>query len=115
MLKLIKNWAAWESLGEPVKEWNTILIYIITHKIDSNTFHERKEYKDSLDKNCQILFSNFFNFLRERVDLIETLELSNNSVVSHTNSKNVKVKANVYIYSILWSIIQDGNNKYKHY
>ncbi|XP_045539664.1 uncharacterized protein LOC123722310 [Papilio machaon] len=41
-----KNIRALESLGEPVSYWDTLLIYIISHKLDSKTYREWEEYKD---------------------------------------------------------------------
>ncbi|XP_045540301.1 uncharacterized protein LOC123722487 [Papilio machaon] len=41
-----KNVRALESLGEPVSYWDTLLIYIISHKLDSKTYREWEEYKD---------------------------------------------------------------------
>lgn len=74
-----KNLRALETLGEPIKYWDTLLIYILTQKLDSKTFREWEEYKGRMDKNSSISFNVFIEFIRNRADLIETLELSRNS------------------------------------
>ncbi|XP_061710770.1 uncharacterized protein LOC133520395 [Cydia pomonella] len=74
-----KNLRCLESLGEPVKHWDTLLIHIISNKLDTKTYREWEEHKGSLDKSVPISFDNFITFMRNRADLIETLELSSAS------------------------------------
>ncbi|XP_063366895.1 uncharacterized protein LOC134655371 [Cydia amplana] len=74
-----KNLRCLESLGEPVKHWDTLLIHMISNKLDATTFREWEEHKGSFDKNVPISFDIFINFMRNRADLIETLELSSAS------------------------------------
>lgn len=83
-----KNLLALESLGEPVKHWDTLLIYIISKKLDSRTFREWEEHKDRLDKKEIITFECFNSFLRNRADLLETIELSRSSNQTHCDSPN---------------------------
>lgn len=73
-----KNLRALESLGEPVKQWDTLLIHILSHKLDSKSYREWEELKGRLDKSKSIELDTFITFLRNRADLIETLELSRN-------------------------------------
>lgn len=98
-----KNLRALESLGEPVNQWDTLLIYIITHKLDSKTYREWEEYKGNLEKNSKITFPTFLTFIKNRADIIETLELSNSSATKNANTlKNVKIKT---------MLVQDYYNK----
>ncbi|KAJ0169598.1 hypothetical protein K1T71_014783 [Dendrolimus kikuchii] len=85
--QLNKNLRALESLGEPVKHWDTLLIYIITRKLDQKTFREWEEFKGRLGKDKPVLFEAFMRFIRNRADLVETLELSRNNS-SHTPTKS---------------------------
>ncbi|CAB3235858.1 unnamed protein product [Arctia plantaginis] len=94
--QLNKNLRSLESLGEPVKHWDTLLIYIITRKLDSKTFRESEEYKGRIDKDSKITFDTFLQFIRERADLIEMLELSRDNS-SQTNIKLSKVKSMVAV------------------
>ncbi|CAH2096233.1 unnamed protein product [Euphydryas editha] len=80
--QLNKNLRALESLGEPVKHWDTLLIYIVSRKLDQKTFREWEEFKGREDKNNYIKFDDFIRFMRSRADLIETIELSRNNASS---------------------------------
>ncbi|XP_049884023.1 uncharacterized protein LOC126379357 [Pectinophora gossypiella] len=91
--QLNKNIRALQSLGEPVHHWDTLLIYIITQKLDAKTFREWEEHKGSTQKDDSITFDSFITFIRQRADLIETLELSRNQ----SNKSNNKIKTMVSI------------------
>lgn len=95
-----KNIRALSTLGEPVDSWDTLLIHIISQKLDTKTFREWEECKGRFDKTTSISFSKFMEFLRNRADLIETLELSHNVTINrgsnaHANKNNHKLKAMV--------------------
>ncbi|CAK1593093.1 unnamed protein product [Parnassius mnemosyne] len=75
---LSKNLRALESLGEPVQYWDTLLIYIVTHKLDQKTYREWEEFKGHLKKDESVTFNIFLQFMRSRADLLETLETSRN-------------------------------------
>ncbi|XP_048007553.1 uncharacterized protein LOC125242701 [Leguminivora glycinivorella] len=79
-----KNLRSLETLGEPVKEWSTLLIHIISQKLDSKSFREWEEFKGGLDKNKTVTFEEFRTFLQNRADLLETLELSSNQSLHNT-------------------------------
>nr|XP_053600617.1 uncharacterized protein LOC128669669 [Plodia interpunctella] len=74
--QLNKNLRALEALGEPVTYWDTLLIYIVTQKLDQRSYREWEEYKGNLGRDVSINFEIFLQFLRNRADLLETLELS---------------------------------------
>ncbi|XP_048481010.1 uncharacterized protein LOC119694823 [Plutella xylostella] len=93
---LNKNLRALESLGEPVKQWDTLLIHIVTHKLDQKTYREWEECKGRLDQNSSITFDLFIQFVRGRADLIETLEMSRNlNSTSHKSSSKLKAMVSV--------------------
>ena len=83
-----KSLRALESQREPVKYWDTLLIYIITQKLDTKTYREWEEYKGSYDKNNSITFQIFMEFIKNRANLIETLEMSRSC--SNSNQSTVK-------------------------
>lgn len=97
---LNKDLRALESLGEPVKHWDTLLIYIVTRKLDQKTFREWEEHKGRLDKDSKITFEKFMTFLRNRADLIETLELSRNNYFQTSNKSCPKIKSMVATQSL---------------
>lgn len=84
---LNKNLRALESLGEPVEYWDTLLIYIVMHKLDAKTYREWEQIKNNIPKDKPINLNSFIEFMRNRADLIETIELSQNNVTSKNISK----------------------------
>lgn len=100
-----KNIRALKTLGEPVDSWDTLLIYIIRQKLDTKTFREWEEYKGRIDKSKRITFDQFIEFMRNRAELIETLEKSRHSTNTHTNTKqNTKIKSFVTTENISSSL-----------
>uniref|UniRef100_A0A2A4JM97 Uncharacterized protein n=1 Tax=Heliothis virescens TaxID=7102 RepID=A0A2A4JM97_HELVI len=96
-----KNLRALESLDEPVSHWDTLLIYIITQKLDSKTYREWEEYKGRLDKDFNITLTVFLTFIKSRAELLETLEMSHSTISKHQNvTKSSKVRT---------MVIQDSN------
>ncbi|KAH9635165.1 hypothetical protein HF086_009505 [Spodoptera exigua] len=93
--KLNKDLRALESLGEPVKHWDTFLIYHVTQKIDPRTYREWEEFKGRIDKESSITFDMFMQFLRTRADLIENLERlqTNNNNSQTAGRSNPKIKS----------------------
>lgn len=96
-----KNIRTLECLGEPTKHWDTLLIYIVTKKLDTKTLREWEERKGNFTKDEPITLQSFLNFMQNRADFIETLELSNNSTNTHTSlQKNTKLKSMVSVPSV---------------
>lgn len=97
-----KNIRALESLDEPVNHWDTLLIYIVTHKLDSKTYREWGEYKGRLDKNSKVTFGLFITFIKDRAEILETFELeaTTNTKHSHTGKNSNKVRS---------MLVQDSN------
>ncbi|XP_061717936.1 uncharacterized protein LOC133525635 [Cydia pomonella] len=101
-----KNLRSLETLGEPVKEWSTLLIHIISQKLDTKSFREWEEFKGGLDKNKTATFEEFLTFLQSRADLLEILELSSNQSLQHTKSAT-KIKTMIAVQDKI------GNNSNK--
>ncbi|XP_063361532.1 uncharacterized protein LOC134650505 [Cydia amplana] len=101
-----KNLRSLETLGEPVKEWSTLLIHLISQKLDTKSFREWEEFKGGLDKNKTVTFEEFLTFLQNRADLLETLELSSNQSLQHTKSAT-KIKTMIAVQDKI------GNNNNK--
>lgn len=92
-----KNLRSLETLGEPVNQWYTLLIHLISHKLDPRSFREWEEHKGRLDKNKTIKFDTFLTFLGNRADLLETLECSSIHS-SNTNKNTPKVKSMITVH-----------------
>lgn len=102
--QLNKNLRALQSLGEPIQHWDTIIIHIVTQKLDLKSLREWEEFKGRLDKNEPIKFSSLIGFLNNRADLIETLELSrfsnnNHSNLTNPNKNSAKLRSMVSVQS----------------
>ncbi|KAL0831492.1 hypothetical protein ABMA28_002289 [Loxostege sticticalis] len=104
-----KNLRALESLGEPVKQWDTLLIHIVTQKLDHKTYREWEEFKCNLDLDSSITFEKCIQFLRNRADLVETLELSRSG---SSNQSSLHNKSNPKLKSM---VIQNSNNSSSNY
>ncbi|GJQ83979.1 hypothetical protein Trydic_g5713 [Trypoxylus dichotomus] len=63
------------ALGESTNHWDTLLIYLISSKLDTKSRQEWEFYKIAGDKP---LFSEFSSFLRKRCDILESLDLELN-------------------------------------
>ncbi|XP_057337763.1 uncharacterized protein LOC130675883 [Microplitis mediator] len=87
-----------KTLGEPVEHWNTLLIYIITSKVDKNTHREWEKsitgtemptweaFTEFLEQRCQILqvtSINLNNFNGNNVNGTHKLQHSNNNHKKH--------------------------------
>ncbi|KAI5644627.1 putative peptidase (DUF1758) domain-containing protein [Phthorimaea operculella] len=98
---LNKNLSALESLGEPVKSWDTLLIYILVQKLDSKTFREWEGFKGRQSNTESITLDKFISFLRSHADLLETLEFSRNppqsQSISAPKGSNPKIKTMVSV------------------
>lgn len=85
-----KNIRALRTLGEPVHSWDTLLIHVIRQKLDTKTFREWEEYKGRIDKSRRITFDQLIEFMRNRAELIETLEKSRHSTTNVKQSTKIK-------------------------
>lgn len=78
-----KNLRALHILGEPTSSWDTLIIYIASSKLDFRTLREWEEHKI---KHKHLTFDIFCKFLKNRADLLETIELGSNK--NYQNNKN---------------------------
>lgn len=97
--QVFKHLRSLESLGEPTTHWDTLLIYMITTKLDPRSYRQWEECKSKYQKNESIKLSHFMVFLRGRADLLETLELSNNNN-SHTSQLKPVVKHKSMVFAV---------------
>lgn len=69
--EITKHLRALRTLNEPTDHWDTLIIYLITTKLDNETLREWEENKSNFEKPTLI---NFNEFLKNRADLLESLE-----------------------------------------
>lgn len=80
---ILKNLRALKILGEPTDSWDTLIIYIITSKLDETTEREWEQFKCNTQKyeDSKPSLKDLLKFLNDRADMLETLQ------VSHTHNK----------------------------
>ncbi|XP_050684290.1 uncharacterized protein LOC126979121 [Leptidea sinapis] len=72
-----KHLRALESLGQPIDQWDALIIYMVSVKLDIHTSRKWEEYKGNLNELPSL--SEFFSFLRSRADVLETSYSTNRS------------------------------------
>lgn len=66
-----KNLRALCSLGQPTQHWDTLIIHIVSSKLDTYTLAKWEEMRGSLDEVPTL--AQFNKFLTDRADILETL------------------------------------------
>lgn len=66
-----KNLRALNSLGKPTGNWDTLIIFMFSFKLDVVTSRKWEEYKNNLTEIPTL--KQFSDFLRNRADILETL------------------------------------------
>ncbi|XP_037295929.1 uncharacterized protein LOC119188381 isoform X2 [Manduca sexta] len=92
---VLKNLRALSILGEPTEHWDTLLIYLIVSKLDITTEREWEQKKGDLlssKSDSKLNIQDLINFLKNRADMLESLQLShgkqsNYKVIMHNNNK----------------------------
>lgn len=87
---ILKNLRALESLGQPTDQWDTIIIYMVSSKLDTFTSRKWEEHKNNLSDLPSL--SEFTTFLRNRADILETsfmnrFDKPDNKPSHHNNHK----------------------------
>lgn len=70
-----KHLRALNQLNQPTDQWDTLIIYMITTKLDTTTSREWEQKKAGNDLPT---LNDLKQFLKNRADLLETLELNSN-------------------------------------
>lgn len=104
---IAKNLRALNILKQPTEHWDTIIIYMITTKLDKVTGREWEEYKKRLNELPSL--EDLKAFLRNRADLLETLDMSKNETSSHKGKMQVG-KTKAFITSITKCIVCKGEH-----
>lgn len=68
-----KNLRALEQLNQPVGEWDTLLVYLISTKLDSLTLREWENFKTDIENPK---YEDIKSFLKSRADLLEMVAQS---------------------------------------
>lgn len=66
-----KNLRALSSLGQPTDEWDTLIVFMLSSKLDGNTLVKWEEYRNTLYEVPSL--DQFNKFLIDRADVLESL------------------------------------------
>lgn len=69
-----KNIRALTILKEPTQYWDTLIVYMMSTKLDATTSRKWEEYRNNLSQSPTL--DEFCKFLRNRADLLESIEES---------------------------------------
>ncbi|XP_048487283.1 uncharacterized protein LOC105396586 isoform X3 [Plutella xylostella] len=80
-----KNLRALASLGQPTDHWDTLIIHIMSNKLDSNTMRQWEEQKNTMNSFPSLQL--FLKFISDRADLLDTLHTNktNNNTITFQN------------------------------
>lgn len=85
---ILRNIRALKTLGEPTDAWDTLIVYVIVTKLDSSTEREWELHKSSIiHSNETLTLSDLLKFLKDRADVLETIQASQSKYVDYGNRK----------------------------
>ncbi|KAB0802699.1 hypothetical protein PPYR_04885 [Photinus pyralis] len=84
-----KHIGALQQLKQPVSTWDTILIYMVVNKLDTNL---RKAWEDSLESNDLPKLSDLMQFLVNKCRVLETIQGSKGDKFAEKTDKGVRSK-----------------------
>ncbi|XP_045458277.1 uncharacterized protein LOC123668590 [Melitaea cinxia] len=83
-----KNLRALGTLGLPTEQWDVLVIFMMSSKLDINTNRKWEEYKGNLSDLPTLL--EFKTFLRNRADVLETTQGTRSDKHTHDYKSNYK-------------------------
>ncbi|KAJ0177755.1 hypothetical protein K1T71_006628 [Dendrolimus kikuchii] len=89
-----KNLRALATLGEPTDHWDTIIIFIMSKKLDNASSRQWEEYRNTLAGNNSPSLQQFLKFLNNRADLLDTVQEQNVQASQSNNTKGFIVTSN---------------------
>ncbi|XP_047039720.1 uncharacterized protein LOC124644424 [Helicoverpa zea] len=89
---VLKNLRSLKNLGEPTESWDTLIIYLITSKLDSVTEREWETHKSSIINSQNQSISrtrvdDLITFLKNRADVLETINFAHSKSYTDNNIK----------------------------
>ncbi|KAL0871980.1 hypothetical protein ABMA27_004421 [Loxostege sticticalis] len=92
------NLRALTTLGENTSQWDTLLLYLVSSKLDASTSKEWEQAKMSITKPT---YDEIMSFMKKRAILLETLEGTQHGEIKQVNITNSSNKS---------SMSKTGNN-----
>ncbi|KAH9638987.1 hypothetical protein HF086_000913 [Spodoptera exigua] len=93
-----KNLRALNTLGEPTESWDSLIIHLVSAKLDNSSSFKWQEHKNVL--NSKPSLKDFFTFLKNRADVLESVQVNKAERHNHNNSsKSEKSHAKAFAIS----------------
>lgn len=87
-----KNLRALNALNEPTAQWDTLIVYMMVSKLDGATSRKWEEHRSNISSSPTI--EEFYDFLRNRADVLETLQYGKNDSNKSEKQNSSFVKEN---------------------
>lgn len=85
-----KNLRALTTLGQPVDQWDTLIIFMISTKLDPITSGKWEEYRNNLPDLPPL--SKFIDFLSNRADILETMQANKGEKGNNNTQKEFQTR-----------------------
>lgn len=88
---VLKNMRSLKNLGEPTEYWDTLIIYLMTSKLDPSTEREWETHKSTIIHNQtpptnRLSLDDLITFLKYRADVLETIHLAHSKSINTSES-----------------------------
>lgn len=92
---ILKNLRALKLLGEPTEHWDTLIIYIVTSKLDPVTERDWEQHRSTILKSngkskYRVKLDDLLEFLGNKADILESLIASHSKSNVYSGSENKK-------------------------
>nr|XP_037866761.1 uncharacterized protein LOC119628499 isoform X1 [Bombyx mori] len=106
-----KNIRALKTLKQPTEHWDTLIIFMISQKLDSSTSRYWEEHRNKLSEPPTL--NQFIFFIENQINLLEKIEENSkiNLKSKETNNNNYNNKSTNYIIQSNSNQIQSNHSK----
>nr|XP_037870440.1 uncharacterized protein LOC101742864 isoform X2 [Bombyx mori] len=106
-----KNIRALKTLKQPTEHWDTLIIFMISQKLDSSTSRYWEEHRNKLSEPPTL--NQFIFFIENQISLLEKIEENSkiNLKSKETNNNNYNNKSTNYIIQSNSNQIQSNHSK----
>ncbi|XP_062528629.1 uncharacterized protein LOC110386484 isoform X2 [Bombyx mori] len=106
-----KNIRALKTLKQPTEHWDTLIIFMISQKLDSSTSRYWEEHRNKLSEPPTL--NQFIFFIENQINLLEKIEENSkiNLKSKETNNNNYNKKSTNYIIQSNSNQIQSNHSK----
>lgn len=106
-----KHLRALKNLGEDTRAWDTLIIHIMSRKLDPHTSLRWEEHRNDLPSSRMPILDEFLSFLKGRADVLETLQRSKQVKSSQVFNQVKSSSSNNASFQVASSSISNKNYK----